>query len=204
MGDLFGSGDFNTNTNESQMARDLSRIQAKIARDAFQSTKPLRRKFLRHTLRDLEGIRSGPVRRSDVEQNPLYRVTRRGIGQQFNNARENIIANLPAGGVLYDTLSGNERSRAAAQSANIADLAQREQFRREQILANAGRVAMGAPPTAMSGLSGAAANLAALGGNQAAMASAAATQAGAKAEAAGTATGAYLGKGAGGGTGGKP
>ena len=84
-----------------------SKVAAKIAKDYYQSTDPLRESLLGNYQNFLGGG-------YDVAQNPVWGAGRNVIENQYDVARENVLSNIPKGGQLTDQLAGVEEARAGS------------------------------------------------------------------------------------------
>ena len=96
-----------------------SKVAANIAQQLYQQTQPMRSDIIG---RGEEFLAGG----FDPSTMPTWDVGKRGIEDQYGMARENIIANMPAGGQLYDQLAQTEVNRANALGDLGAGIAQDE------------------------------------------------------------------------------
>lgn len=71
-----------------------------------------------------QGIASAP--NFDPTQSFMFEPARNVINQQFENARENIIANTAPGGALLDRLAENETQKAMQLGSLAADIGERD------------------------------------------------------------------------------
>ena len=125
-----------------------SQAAARIAEALYQQTDPLRQGIIERG----EQFMAGGF---DPTMMPTYDIGKRGIEQQYDVARQNILGNLPEGGRMIDAMAQTEYSRAN-QLSNLSSAIAQDEYNKLYGLAT------GAPQTSMS-------TLANVGASQAAM-----------------------------------
>lgn len=111
---------------------------SKLSRQLFSESDPLRRQLLSRS----ENFLGGGL---DVTQTPQYAALKGASDAQFGNARNNIIANSPAGGNILDALANMESQKAGYLSSGVGSIAENE-------MARAFALGTGQAPVALSGL----------------------------------------------------
>jgi hypothetical protein len=81
----------------------------------------------------------------DVSQSPVFGPAKSMLEQQYQNAQENIIANMPTGGGMMEALAGTEQARAKGLGDISSQIAQDEY---NKIFSTV----FGMPQTSISGL----------------------------------------------------
>jgi len=207
-----GGGGTTVVDNTSAAAERLANIQGDIAQGLFDQSSPLRAGAFNLAAGDvgaIPGTRAkalsplqfnplAPVTVNDITANPSFGAQKSFVEQQFGNARQQALANVPRGGALQDVLGQLESSRARELSSRFGALAQDEVARRERERTGALTVAQqnrtaferdldrrlqeinllstGQTGQALSGLSAATGGLASVGATQAQLANAAANR----------------------------
>jgi len=126
---------------------DAAKDAGKIAKRLWSQTNPARESILD---RGTEFLRGG----FDPASSPVWDPTKQVLESQYQNARQNAIANMPTGGALQDVLANIEMGRANQIGQLGADISMDEY---NKIYG----AAMGAPQTTLSGLAGVASSQAA-------------------------------------------
>lgn len=93
--------------------------QGELALQLFQQTDPLRQLLLGQSANFLRGG-------ADVTETPAYQDLQLQSGQNFNQAKDNMIARFAPGGGLVDALSGLEGDRASVLSQGAAGIHESE------------------------------------------------------------------------------
>jgi len=121
---------------------DAAAQQAQLAQLLAMQSNPLRQQLI-----DRSGAFMGG--NLDVTQSPMYGALKSQTESQYQNARNNVISDMPAGGTLTGALVGLNSNRANALAQGSGAIAEGE-------LARAMTLATGQTGQAMSGLSSAA------------------------------------------------
>jgi len=118
---------------------DAGKDAAKIAKKLYKQTNPARQMILNQGTNFLQGG-------YDPATSPVWDPTKDVMEGQYQNARENLIATMPTGGMLSGELADLERGRAMDLSQLASNIAMDEY---NKIYG----AAMGAPQTSLGGLS---------------------------------------------------
>ena len=116
---------------------------AKIAKEVFRMTDPIRQGDIQRW-----GAAGYDVQR-DPRYLPMFYQAKTGLESQYNVARENILANMPRGGVQLQALGDLEAQRAGQLGSVPAEIA--AQIMAEERGSESG-AAWGAPQQSMAGL----------------------------------------------------
>lgn len=139
-GGIFGSplGKASGPENQSMgFADELS----KMARNYWEQTKPLRNEVIDRSTDFMQGD-------LDVTGTPMYAAGKGALEDQYGVAREQALADMPAGGPLQEGLTGLSGDRASSLAGLVSQLAQDEYNK-------AYGTAMMSPQTSMGGMAGA-------------------------------------------------
>lgn len=131
----------------------MAKMQAQIAQQLFDQTNPLRQELIGRSTQFMNGG-------LDVTASPMFTALKQQTESQYGNARNNVIADTPAGGQLTQALTELNSSRANALGQGAGAVAETE-------LARAMMLGTGATGQAMSGLGQSAAIQANLAQNRA-------------------------------------
>jgi hypothetical protein len=132
IGDLFDVGKYGDEDNKkTDMAKN-------IAASLYLQTDPARQKIIDRGTSFLEGD-------LDPRESPMYGPMKQATESSYNQARENILGNMPSGGGMASALAENEFSRAGNLSRAAGNIASDEYSKIYGF-------ATGAPQTSLSGL----------------------------------------------------
>lgn len=140
-------------------------VAAQIAKALFEQSTPLRTDVLQK-LGSAVPMAFQPVTMENITSSPLFGGLKSSVENQFDNARNRILGQLPEGGALFGSLAANEGARGHALAAGMGALGENELNRRMQLLNMGSNAAFGMPATALGGLGSAAASYANLLGLQ--------------------------------------
>lgn len=95
--------------------QSFSNVQGELAQQLFAQTDPLRALLIGQSQDFLSGG-------ADVTQTPQYQALQLSTGQNFNQAKDNMVARFAPGGALVDALSGLEGDRAGVLSQGASQI----------------------------------------------------------------------------------
>lgn len=120
-----------------------SGVQAKIAKELFEKSAPIRESLFGRSEDFLQGG-------LDPTASPMFAPVKNQVESSFDSARDRTIANTPAGGALSSALAQIESGRAGALAQGVGAISQQE-------LQNAMGLGVGQLPGVQAGLGSAAA-----------------------------------------------
>lgn len=123
----------------------------KIAVQLFEQTDPLRRAMIQRSMDQLPAA-DAPF---DPANTPQFRAFKTAAEPQFASSRNAILATLPQGGTLLDSLAGNEIDRARTLASAAGPIADQEMQRRENEINRALSLATGTSQQVIGGFSAA-------------------------------------------------
>lgn len=212
-------------------AERLAGIQGDISLDLFNQTGDIREAAITQAFADLSdpsalsgpAITAGaidPISLNSLVANPQFGALKDAVETSFGTSRDQLIGDLPGGGVLGGGLAELTRGRASELVRGLGSLAGQEQGRLERerlfdvglqesnrnaatnaafgVRRNALAAASGGAATGQAGLGSAGGTLAALGANQAALAESQANRDAGKSQGIGRGIGAIAGAAVGG------
>ena len=145
-----------SNNRPARQAGRSAETAARIAEEMFGQTRPLSREIIPSLTSELaENSPFAPITTESLTANPAFGAIKGATEQQFQNARENIIANTPRGGVLFDALGDLEGARAGQLSRGFGALAADELGRRERNLDRGTQIFTGGAAQGVGGVSNA-------------------------------------------------
>lgn len=105
MGDLFGGG---------QKTPKATKLQAQLAEQLFQQSAPIRSALFGRSMDFLSG--------GNGMDNPAYRALQLDVGQNFNQAKDNLISRFAPGGAMIEAMAGLEGDRASTLARGAAGI----------------------------------------------------------------------------------